>query len=30
VGLLADYPYLLLHYFGEEGVETIKGNIGST
>jgi hypothetical protein len=25
VRLLADYRYLLLHHFGEEGVETIKG-----
>jgi hypothetical protein len=28
--VLADYHSLLLHHFGEEGVGTIKGNIGST
>jgi hypothetical protein len=27
VGLLADYPYLLLHYLGEDGVENIEGNL---
>jgi hypothetical protein len=30
VGLLADYHYLSLHYFGEDGVETVEGNVRST
>jgi hypothetical protein len=28
IGQLADYPYVVLHYFGEDGVETIEGNLG--
>jgi hypothetical protein len=28
VGLLAAYPYVLLHYLGEDGVETIEGHLG--
>ena len=28
VGLLADYRYGLLHYFGEDGVENLEGDIG--
>lgn len=30
VGLLADCPYLSLHYFGERGVEDVEGDVGST
>jgi hypothetical protein len=30
VVLLADYQYLSLHYFGEDGVEAVEGNVGST
>lgn len=28
MGLLADCPYLLPHYLGEDGVENIEGNLG--
>jgi hypothetical protein len=30
VALLADYHYLALHYFGEDSVETVEGNVRST
>jgi hypothetical protein len=30
VALLADYHYLSLHYFGEDSVETVEGNVRST
>ena len=29
VGLLADYQYLSLQYFGEDGVETVEGTVRS-
>jgi len=28
VGLLADYHYLSLLYFGEDGVEDVEGEVG--
>jgi hypothetical protein len=28
VGLLADFHYVSLRYFGEEGVEDVQGDVG--